>query len=58
MEGYQKLEREKPYAQVMGSVQIRTQFAIFQAFDLRLRGTRRSIQGVFLSDGAAVGVGY
>ena len=49
---------EKPYAQVMGWVRIRTQFAIFRAVDLRLRGTRRSIQGMFLSDGAAVGVGY
>ena len=46
------------YAQVMGWVRIRTQFAIFRAVDLRLRGTRRSIQGMFLSDGAAVGVGY
>ena len=49
---------EKPYAQVMGWVRIRTQFAILRAVDLRSRGTRRSIHGVFLSDGAAVGVGY
>ena len=49
---------EKPYAQVMGWVRIHTQFAIFRAVDLRLRGTRRSIQGMLLSDGAAVGVGY
>ena len=50
---------ETPYAQdlVMGWVRIRTKFAIFRAVDLRLRGTRRSTHGVFLSDGAAVAAG-
>ena len=35
------LKWQKPFSVVMGGVRVRTQFAIFHAVDLRLRGTRR-----------------
>ncbi len=49
---------QKPFSAVMGWVRVRTQFAIFRAVDLRLRGTRRRIWGLGLQDGAAIGVGH
>ena len=49
---------QKPFSQVVGWVRIHTQFTIFQAVDLRLRGTRQQIWGLGLQDGAAIGVGH
>ena len=49
---------QKPFSQVMGWVRIRTQFSIFRAVDLHLRGTRRRIWGLGLQDDAAIGVGH
>ena len=47
---------QKPLYIVMGWVKTRTQFAIFQAVDLHLRGTRCRIWGLGLQDSAAIGV--
>ena len=49
---------QKPFSVVMGWVRVRTQFVIFRAVDLRLRGTRLRIWGLGLQDGAGIGAGY
>ena len=48
---------ERPLSRVMAWVRVRTQFAIFRAVDMRIRGTRRKIWGLGLQDGAGIGIG-
>ena len=49
---------DKSFSCVMAWVHVRFQLAVIRAVDLRLRGTRRRIQGYGLSDGVAIGIGY
>ena len=45
---------QRPYSVVMSWVKLQTQFVVFRAVDLRLRGMRRRILGLGLQDGAAI----
>ena len=47
---------EKPFSAMMAWVRERTQFAIFSAADMRLRGSRRRL--ISVHDGAGVGIGH
>ena len=49
---------EKPFSAMMAWVRVRTQFAIFSAVDMRLRGSRRRLMGLSVHDGAGVGIGH
>ena len=48
---------QEPFSQVMAWVRICTQFTIFLAVDMRLRGTRRRVWSLGLQDSAAIGLG-
>ena len=49
---------DRSYSVVMAWVRVQTQFAIFRAVDLRLRGTRRRLVGLTMQDGAGLGIGH
>ena len=51
-------EWDKPYSTVLSWVRIRTQFAIFRAVDVRLRGSRRRLMSLSILDGAGIGIGH
>lgn len=48
---------QRPYSVMIGWVRVQSQFSIIRAVSMRIRGTRRRIQGLYLHDGAAIGVG-
>ena len=46
------------YAQTVGWVKVRIQFAIIRAIDLRVRGSRKKVWGLALEDGPGMGFSF